>query len=166
MALPSSGAISLLAIQNEFGGANPISISEYYKGGANVPNTTTNASVPTSGTISFNDFHGASDVPPLSGTKSGNAFGTRNTSGVAVSNSVTITPSGGVSPYTYAWSFVSGDSGINIDSPTAASTTWSALVSSANSDRSGTYKCRITDHVGTIFDVTGVIAELSFNSGN
>jgi hypothetical protein len=165
MALPSSGAISLLAIQNEFGGANPISISEYYKGGANVPNTTTNASVPTSGAISFNDFHGASDVPPLSGTKSGNAFGTRSTGGEAVTNSVTITPSGGVSPYTYAWSMVSGDSAINIDSPTSATTSFSALVSALNNDRTGIFKCRITDHDGTIFDVTGVSVELTFDSG-
>ena len=30
MALPSSGAISLQDIQNEFGGSNPIGINEYY----------------------------------------------------------------------------------------------------------------------------------------
>jgi len=44
MAMPGSGAISFLQLQNEFGGANPISISEYYRG-ALVPatNTTTNA---------------------------------------------------------------------------------------------------------------------------
>jgi hypothetical protein len=30
MALPSSGAISFSQIQTEFGGTNPISLSEYY----------------------------------------------------------------------------------------------------------------------------------------
>ena len=34
MALQSSGAISLSDIQTEFGGGNPISLSEYYRGGA------------------------------------------------------------------------------------------------------------------------------------
>ena len=41
MALQTSGAISLLNLQNEFGGSNPISISEYYRGGGLVPSTTT-----------------------------------------------------------------------------------------------------------------------------
>lgn len=39
MALQSSGAISLSNIQTEFGGSNPISLSEYYKGGTYVPST-------------------------------------------------------------------------------------------------------------------------------
>jgi hypothetical protein len=164
MAIPASGAVSLLDLQDEFGGATPISINEYYKGGANVPNTTTNASVPTSGTISFDDFHGASDIPPLSGTKSGNAFGSRNApGGTVVTNSVTITPSGGVAPYTYAWSYVSGDN-LTIDSPTSATTSFEGIVSGAAPDKVGTYKCRITDHVGTIFDVTGVTAEIEMIS--
>ncbi len=33
MALPTSGAISWSMIQTEFGGSNPINISEYYRGG-------------------------------------------------------------------------------------------------------------------------------------
>ncbi len=37
MTLQSSGAISLLDVQNEFGGANPIGIDEYYAGGLYVP---------------------------------------------------------------------------------------------------------------------------------
>ena len=37
MALQGSGAISFLQIQTEFTGANPISMSEYYRGGSYVP---------------------------------------------------------------------------------------------------------------------------------
>lgn len=37
MSLQSSGAISLSQIQSEFGGSNPISINEYYRGGSRVP---------------------------------------------------------------------------------------------------------------------------------
>ena len=54
MALPSSGPISLLDIQNEFGGTNPIGINEYYGAAGGVP---------TSGTISFDDFYGTSSGP-------------------------------------------------------------------------------------------------------
>ena len=39
MALQGSGAISLSQVQTEFTGANPISMSEYYKNGPYVPST-------------------------------------------------------------------------------------------------------------------------------
>jgi hypothetical protein len=57
MALPVSGPLSLSQIQTEFGGSNPISMSEYYRGGAYV--TTNNTNVPTSGTIKISDFYNA-----------------------------------------------------------------------------------------------------------
>ena len=57
MAVPSSGAIDLKDLQDEFGGSNPISISEYYRGGGLVP--TNNTDVPTSGTVALTDFYGA-----------------------------------------------------------------------------------------------------------
>jgi alpha-tubulin suppressor-like RCC1 family protein len=62
MALPASGALSLDDIQTEFGGTNPIGIDEYYAGGAFVPPGTsgTNGPVPSSGTISINNFFGTS----------------------------------------------------------------------------------------------------------
>lgn len=64
MTLQTSGAITLAQIQTEFGGADPISMSEYYAGGAYVPSGTsgTNGAVPTSGQISFSQFYGTSDV--------------------------------------------------------------------------------------------------------
>jgi hypothetical protein len=64
MPVPSSGPISLSDIQAAFGGASPISLSEYYAGGANVPAGTTGVSgpVPSSGTISVSNFYGASSA--------------------------------------------------------------------------------------------------------
>lgn len=59
MPLPASGTITLAQIQTEFGGANPISLSEYYKGGAYVSVSDTAPNVPTSGTISMSMFYGA-----------------------------------------------------------------------------------------------------------
>ena len=43
MTLQSSGAISLSQVQSEFGGSNPVSMSEYYRGGSHVPTTVTQA---------------------------------------------------------------------------------------------------------------------------
>jgi len=65
MALPTSGPISLRDLQAEFGGSNPIRISEYYKGGSRVPDISTNINIPTSGTISLKEFLGGSKNPPL-----------------------------------------------------------------------------------------------------
>ena len=64
MVLPSSGPISLGQIQTEFGGSNPISISEYYNGGPYITHTV-NAlapNVPSSGPIKFSDFYGAAKL--------------------------------------------------------------------------------------------------------
>ena len=59
MALPSSGPISMSMIQAEFGGSNPISLSEYYKNGPYVTATDYAPNVPTSGPIALSNFYGA-----------------------------------------------------------------------------------------------------------
>ena len=60
MALQSSGQISIVDIVNEFGGAAPHNLTEYYRGGAYVPDGPAgNASIPTSGQITLKDFYGA-----------------------------------------------------------------------------------------------------------
>jgi len=64
MALQSSGTITMAQIQTEFGGSNPASLSEYYRGGSNVPNTSTNSGIPTSGTIDMADFYGGANYSP------------------------------------------------------------------------------------------------------
>lgn len=64
MALPSSGPLTLANIQTEFGGSNPISLNEYYAGGGLVPAGTTGTygAVPSSGTISIQNFYGTSNI--------------------------------------------------------------------------------------------------------
>lgn len=58
MPLPSSGPLTLTDIQTEFGGTNPIGLSEYYRNGPFVPDASTTATIPTSGTISMSNFFG------------------------------------------------------------------------------------------------------------
>lgn len=61
MPIANSGPISMDDIQNQFGGSNPIELSEYYAGGAYVPSGTTgiNGPIPSSGAIGFHHFYGA-----------------------------------------------------------------------------------------------------------
>lgn len=56
MAVKSSGSLAMTDIVNEFGGAAPHSLNEYYGVASGVP---------TSGTIAFDDFYGASAVISL-----------------------------------------------------------------------------------------------------
>ena len=67
MTLPSSGPLSLANIQTEFGGSNPIGMNEYYAGGGLVPAGTTGTygAVPSSGTISVQNFYGTSNYVPV-----------------------------------------------------------------------------------------------------
>jgi hypothetical protein len=59
MTIPSSGPISLLTIQNEFGGGAPIGLNEYYRNGALVTGNDYAPNVPTSGQITLSSFYGA-----------------------------------------------------------------------------------------------------------
>ena len=60
MPLPSSGQISLGDIQTEFGGTNPSSTIEYYRGAGLVPNQSPNLNIPISGVIKLSDFYNTS----------------------------------------------------------------------------------------------------------
>jgi len=75
MPIPGPGpAISMTTIATEFGGSVPHSLSEYYRGGGLVPNTPTNAAIPTSGTISMSNFYGSANRVAYTLTISGNTY--------------------------------------------------------------------------------------------
>lgn len=62
--------VSLLDLQNEFGGSGIISLSEYYAGGPYVSNPPPSsvyqtAAIPTSGPISLGCFKGVTKIPPV-----------------------------------------------------------------------------------------------------
>lgn len=60
MAIKTSGAINFQDIVDEFGGANPAKLSEYYRGGSLVPNTNANSKIATSpGALKLSQFYGA-----------------------------------------------------------------------------------------------------------
>jgi hypothetical protein len=76
MTTPSTN-LGLSNIQTEFGGSNPISLSEYYRGGANVPSGTATSPVdgtpiPTSGTIRMGEFRDVSKSTTINLTLSAN----------------------------------------------------------------------------------------------
>ena len=99
MAIPSAGSsLAFSAIQTEFGGSNPISLSEYYAGGYNVPSGTSGdaGSIPSSGTIAVSQFYGSTNRVAIaltisSTTQSYNIFSNRGGTYSAGISDVTLT---------------------------------------------------------------------------
>jgi hypothetical protein len=100
MTLPASGPLSLSDIQTEFGGTNPISLSEYYAGGGLVPAGTsgTYGAVPTSGQISVQNFYGTANYIPtyIEELFSTWLFNTNTPSNVTISNGINLSGNGGL----------------------------------------------------------------------
>lgn len=146
MALPTSGPLSLNDIKGEFGGPTSPSLGDYYAGGSYVPSGTsgTNGPVPSSGEISISNFYGTSASVPLSISISPSSlYNSRSGGGSLTSSPATGTGSGGTAPYTYAWTYVSGNS-YTINSPSSASTTFTTSLT-AGQLKSGVYRCTVTD---------------------
>jgi hypothetical protein len=146
MALPTSGPLSLTDIQTEFGGSNPISLSEYYAGGGLVPPGTTGTygAVPSSGEISIQNFYGTAASGPLAITISPSSlYNIFSGTGTVTSDPATGTATGGSGGYSYAWTFLSGNS-YTINNPFTATATFSTFLT-AGQFKSGNYRCTVTD---------------------
>lgn len=111
MALQTTGPISLLDIQNEFGGSNPISLSEYYGVAAGIP---------ASGTISINQFYGKSNVIAPVNTVAPTISGTINIGNVLTASNGTWT---GTEPITFTYMWQHGTTNILDGTSTAANRT-------------------------------------------
>lgn len=78
MTTVASGPISLLSLQTEFGGVNPISMSEYYRGGTSVINLPLHNSIPISGPISMANFYNQTYLPAFAVRRIFNGTVTQN----------------------------------------------------------------------------------------
>ena len=70
----------------------------------------------------------------------------------------TVTASGGITPYTYAWSWAAGGSGITIDFPAADSTNFYTTALAPGGTDSGTAQCVVTDSLGQTATVTCAVS--------
>lgn len=122
MALQASGTISLQNLATEFGGTAPHALNEYYRSGGLVPNAPQNASIPTSGPLSLNQFYGGANRIQANLTISANTSDyTLNTAKVAgyVAGvmDVTLTINAGVT----VWGSSIGALGLDVDTSWHAS---------------------------------------------
>lgn len=132
MTIKSSGSLAMSEIVAEFGGTAPYLLSQYYRGGARVPNgPAANGNIPTSGVIKFSDFYGATSVqlPVLQA-----AFSLAPNSGVApLTVNFTNASTGAVA---YLWEF--GDwmaptsSGVNASYTYTGAGTFTVMLTAAD----------------------------------
>lgn len=78
-------------------------------------------------------------------------------------NSVTASATNGNGSYTYAWSYVSGDTTLTIGSPNSATTNFSGQVNNVNTSRSATFRCHVSD--GTTSADVNVTVTLTYTGG-
>jgi hypothetical protein len=84
-------------------------------------------------------------------TNKSSVAGTRVGAGSVTTAIVTVTASGGTSPYTYAWTKVSGDT-FTVTAPTGAATAFQITVAVAET-KSAVYRCTVTDDVAATYTV-------------
>jgi len=73
MTIKSSGSsLAISEIAAEFGGSTPHSMSEYYRGGSNVPSASSTSGIAASGAITMSSFYGTANRVPITLTISSN----------------------------------------------------------------------------------------------
>lgn len=143
--------LSFSAIQTEFGGSNPISLSEYYRSGSYVRTNTTapNGPIPASGAISLSTFRGATQGV-LTPTY---AFGTIPTSvNEGSSGTFNVNTTNVADSTTLYWTIATnaGDFGTTSGSFTISSNTGSFSVSpSADATTEGTETFTVSIRTGS-----------------
>jgi hypothetical protein len=125
---------------------------------------------------------GAESVPepPVNGVPAGAAFlpstlsasvspssvsKTDSTASITTA-SVTVTATGGTSPYSYAWTRISGSTDIAADSASAATTTFTGSSLVSGTSYSATFRCTVTDNVAATAtaDVSVTVVRSNFSA--
>jgi hypothetical protein len=88
------------------------------------------------------------------------------TTSTITTNSVSATGSGGTSPYTYAWSRVSGNSAITATNANSRSTSFTRSSCVAGTSYSATWRCQVTDSAGTIVYSSNVSVTITCTGGS
>jgi hypothetical protein len=76
-------------------------------------------------------------------------------------NLVSCNASGGVSPYDYSWTRVSGSSAITATAPTSASTRFKSTTVPAGGSQSAVFKCTVTDDLGQVVSTSNCTVVLT-----
>jgi hypothetical protein len=87
----------------------------------------------------------AAEIAPASTSVLASGFNNPATITTPATTQPTVTASGGTAPYTYAWTWSSGGTGITIISPTASATRFSGTNALDGTIKTGVARCTVTD---------------------
>lgn len=165
MTLPASPPITMANVRAEFGGtAGTTKLSAYVRGGAYVPNIAANSGVPTSVPIRLNQLCGATKTTGSAlavSLSTGYVNKISATPATLTTAAVTATATGGSGTKTYAWTRVSGDTGITATSSSSATTAFSGTVNKTTPIRDAVFRCTVTDASGSAYADVSVHLEYS-----
>lgn len=135
-------------------------MSQYYRGGSKVANTSKNAPIPTSGTIRYSNFRGTGiGGGAMTATDSGDIYSQRANGG-SLSGTHQIFPSGGSGSYTYTAQWISGGTSMVIGGGGNATCSITSTYNGSGSvRRSGTLRRTVSDGSTTITFDRSVIFE-------
>jgi hypothetical protein len=94
---------------------------------------------------------GAASAGALTASADVSAYASATAPGTLTTNAVTITASGGTSPYAYAWTNLAGDT-FTVTNPTSAVTQFQFTFADTGF-AIATYRCTVTDDVAATFTV-------------
>lgn len=100
-------------------------------------------------------------IAPLSVTVSPNVVEGNGFAGTVTTENAAATPSGGRAPYTYAWSYVSGDTNFSATASTSALTAFQ-ITMAGGSDANSDWRVTVTDALGATATDTVTIAARTF----
>lgn len=163
MTTPASGTISVSQVSVEIGRAETATTSLGETAVRNLAGV-------ASGTISMSNLHGktgggAGGTLSASGVNDSRIYDSATSGGTAFARpSVTVT--GGVTPYTFLWSFTSNpDACALADSTLQTCEVTKSYSAGADGEANATLQCVITDAASTAITVTGVTASMLWASG-
>lgn len=147
MPVPANPTLSQVCAEFLVAGTTPL--SSFRRGAGIVPDTPTNAGVPTTLPIHLSQLTGASRVlPTLSINVTPDSSTVFDDRGNVISQPFTANISGGVGPFSFSWFFAAGGVNITLINSSSQVCTASSTTSPGPVDvhRTGTLQCTVTDH--------------------
>lgn len=116
--------------------------------GTNTPRTISEVRVRDSNNVSRIVFQTVAPLTASAAPETVSAFGSLST---LTTNATTVTPVGGVAPYSYLWALdtYDGPAPPTVSSPTAATVTFTMTGLSLGETASAEWSCTVTDDVGS-----------------
>lgn len=155
MTLPSSPPISMDQVLAEFGAPAGTPLHAFVRGGAYVPNITSNSSVPTAPPITLHQLCGASayQSPVISGPTLVNFYGAQAnpTRNYTVLSGQSVTGGNGIT--SISWVRISGSAGIGCLTPTTVNCTFQAnggLPRGTDTEYTAVWRLTVKDHTSTV----------------